>query len=60
MGDKVDHWFKTYGTAVLNDTLREGSVLSNILIKYVLVFNFAGVVLPLDKKINLTNISGMI
>ena len=24
MGDKVDHWFKTYGTAVLNDTLRDG------------------------------------
>ena len=21
MGDKVDHWFKKYGTAVLNDTL---------------------------------------
>ena len=22
MGDKVDHWFKKYGTAVLNDTLQ--------------------------------------
>merc|ERR1712218_477174 len=23
-GDKVDHWFETYGKAVLNDTLRDG------------------------------------
>ena len=32
MGDKVDHWFKTYGTAVLNDTLRDGYVNSKSMI----------------------------
>ena len=26
MGDKVDHWFETYGKAVLNDTLRDGYI----------------------------------